>query len=451
MDAPRALTDQWRRLHPLSPLVRFGRLFVAVVVIAVPSLSTVQAGHGERLLSGLVWIALLAIGSLAGVIAWLVTRWRIDGGDLQIETGLIRRQSFRIPMARVQAVDVVAPLLARVLGLAEVRVVSAGRGTERGRLAYVSASEAPVLRAQLLALAHGLSRDTPEPLALPLFHVDNARLAAGLVLRAETMIPLLLAVIATVLLIAVPETGITVLSSTLVAIFAGVLAALRAFNDDFDLMVGEAGDGLRLDRGLLQRRHETIPYGRVQALRLVEPLLWRPFGWARLEVDIARQGDPRGEGHEARQVARTLVPVASRVAAVGLLQRVLPDAVVTPPLGARPPRRALPRAPFSYHFLAAWHDHDYICTRTGRVRSDTVVVPLDKIQSIRLNRGPLLRALRLASVHVDTAGHRWQASAVCRDEAEADRLLWSLAGLSGHARRRPRFAAGSKPIVNPIA
>lgn len=433
---PPLLADHWQRLHPLSPLVRFGRLFVAVVVIAVPSLGTVQRGHREQLFTLLLWAALLILGAAAGVIAWLVTRWRIDGADLQIETGLIRRQSIRIPLARVQAVDVVAPLLARLLGLAEVRVVSAGRGSEHGRLAYVTAAEAPVLRAQLLALAHGLSRETPQPPGIALFHLDNAQLAYGLLLRAPTLAPLSLAILAVVLTVIVPPAGITLASTTFTIVAAGVISSARAYNDDFDLLVSEAGDGLRLDRGLLQRRHETIPYGRIQALRLVEPLLWRPFGWARLEVDIARQGEPRREGRESQQIARTLVPVAPRVVVVGLLQRVMPDAVVTPPRGSRPPRRAVTRAPFAYHLLAAWHDQRYICARSGRVRAETVIVPLDKMQSIRLATGPLLRALRLASVHVDTAGHRWQASALCRDAGEADRLVWSLAGLAGHARRR---------------
>ena len=78
----------------------------------------------------------------------LATRWRIADGNLQIETGFIRRQSLRIPLARIQAVDVISPLSGRFLGLAEVRVVSAGRGAEHGRLAYLTAAQAPVVRAR---------------------------------------------------------------------------------------------------------------------------------------------------------------------------------------------------------------------------------------------------------------------------------------------------------------
>ena len=111
--------------------------------------------------SASIYAGLLILGGLGGFISWLVTRWRIAEGNLQIETGFIRRQSLRIPLARIQAVDVISPLSGRFLGLAEVRVVSAGRGAEHGRLAYLTAAQAPVVRARLLALAHGLEVAPP--------------------------------------------------------------------------------------------------------------------------------------------------------------------------------------------------------------------------------------------------------------------------------------------------
>lgn len=438
-------SGQWTRLHPLSPVVRFGRLFAAFAILTIPSLQSFQHGRRDQTLTLLVWGVLMVVGVASGIVSWAVTRWRVEASALQIETGLLRRQSIRIPLSRIQAVDVVSPLLARVLGLAEVRVVSAGRGAERGRLAYVTASQAPQLRAELLALAHGLAAETPEPPALPLFRVDNTQLVAGMLLRGGLLYSLLIGAAIfgasaglhdAALFGAAVTTGVTT-----------VLTVARVFNEEFDLHLSESGDGLRVDRGLMQRRHETIPYGRIQAVRLVEPLLWRPLGWARLEVDIARQNVPRREDQESHRVTRTLVPVGPRATVLGVLGRVMPAANVLPPRGSRPPRRALVRAPFSYHFLAAWHDSYYVCSRTGRVRAETVVVPVSKTQSIRLVTGPLQRKLRLASVHVDTAGHRWQARALFRDADEAAALFWSVAERARHARRRspapPRHLAPS--------
>ena len=426
----------WRRLHPLSPVVRFGRLFAALAVLTIPSLQTFQHGHRDESFTLSVWGALMVVGILAGVVSWAVTRWRVEGNALQIQTGLLRRQFISIPLVRIQAVDVVAPLVARVLGLAEVRVVSAGRGGERGRLAYVTAAEAPALRAELLALAHGLAAETPVPPALAVFRVDNTQLVASMFLRGSLLFPM--AVTAASLAAGIATHSPSLLGTGLSAGVTSVASLVRFFNEEFDLSLNEAGDGLRVDRGLLQRRHETIPYGRIQAVRILQPLLWRPFGWSRIEVDIARQGGVRREDQESRRVTRTLVPVAAHAAALAVAGRVLPGANLLPPEGSRPPRRAVVRAPLSYHFLAAWHDAYYACGRTGRVRAETVVVPVAKIQSIRLATGPVQRALGLASVHVDTAGQRWQAKALFRDPTEADAILWEFAELARQGRLRAR-------------
>jgi putative membrane protein len=435
-----AVGSDWRRLHPLSPVVRFGRIAVGLLVVAIPALEAsrgARPGGGSPIVGSLiVWAALVGLSALAGFVSWLVTRWRIGAADLQIETGVLRRQSIRIPLARVQAVDIVAPLAARILGLAEVRVVSAGRGGERGRLAYLTAAEAAATRARLLALAHGLAPETPEPVAQPLLSVVNPRLVVALSLRAGIALPVLLAVAAIVVLVVAPSAGAVVLSTTLPVLVTGVVTVARTFNEEFEFSVSEAGDGLRLDRGLLQRRHETIPFGRIQALRVVQPLLWRPAGWLRLEVDVARQHGLEQAREDPQRLARTLIPVAKREEVLALLARVFPEAGIDAPPQARPPRRAMIKAPLSYHFLAAWYGTRYVYARTGRVQEATVIAPLQKIQSVRLSSGPLLRRLRLANVHVDTAGQRWQAAMKCRDEQEANAWLWEISARARLARRR---------------
>ena len=431
----------WRRLHPLSPVVRFGRLLVAIVLIIVPSLEYARPrGDSGWLTPSLaVYLALLAAGSVAGVVSWLVTRWRIDGADLRIETGFIRRQSFRIPLARIQAVDIVAPLAARILGLAEVRVVSAGRGSEHGRLAYLTAAEAPIARAALLALAHGLAAETPEPLAVPLLKVSNVLLIPALSLRAAVSWPLTVAAGAIFVLVVSPSLGAALFGSGATLLLIGLLSVTRAYNEDFDFSISEAGDGVRLDRGLLQRRHETIPYGRIQAVRVLQPLLWRVFGWYRLEMDVARQHLSREGDPNAQQVARTLLPVASREQALWLLARVMPHAGADPPPGSKPPPRALVKAPLSLHFLRSWYGHRYVYARTGRLQAATMVVPMAKVQSVRFASGPVQRALRLATVHIDTAGRRWQASARCRDQAEAEAMLWEISDRARLARSQRAY------------
>src|SRR5262249_56287989 len=96
------------------------------------------------------------------VITGLGTRGRVDGVTLRRETGLLRRDSRQLPIARIQAVDLVRPFLARMLGLAELRVRLAGSGDADGRLAYLSEPAAETLRARLLA-AHPCPDPPPPP------------------------------------------------------------------------------------------------------------------------------------------------------------------------------------------------------------------------------------------------------------------------------------------------
>ena len=442
-----ALSGTWCRLHPLSPLARVGiTLGFVVAAVGIPTLSGGQVSSGGW--PDLIVVAAIAVlGIGASVVSWLVTRWRVVGDELQIDTGLIYRQSLRFPLRRVQAVDIVAPLTARLLGLAEVRIVSAGTGHhQHGRLAYLSNQDAAAVRAQLLALAHGLAAETPEPPALPLFRVDNGRLIAASVLRGAWLVVLVVVVVVAVLAIVSPtggggaarDSGAQLATSLISGIVTGVAAlgldSARSVNGDFDFTIGEAADGLRLHRGLLQKRHETIPYGRIQAVRLVQPLLWRPFGWARVELDVARQPEAHGQG-EARQLAHLLAPVATLDEARWLISRVAPGAPATLNRSGAPPLRAVARAPLSYHYLSVWHDERWLVTRTGRLRPATVIVPLEKVQSIRLCSGPVLRWLRLADLRVDTAGRRWVGEALCRDRAEAEALVDRLSELARRARQ----------------
>ncbi|HZS15527.1 MAG TPA: PH domain-containing protein [Candidatus Dormibacteraeota bacterium] len=434
---------QWRRLSPLSPVVRGGAALLGVLVV-LPNLvanGVDPRRAGDRIVAGIVAAALLCLSVVGAVVSWLVTRWRIAGGNLQIETGLVRRQSFRVPLTRIQAVDVVAPLTARLVGVAEVRIVSAGRGQDRARLAYVRSDEAHAIRSQLLALAHGLTAETPEPPAYPLLQVPGGRLAGSLALRSATLIPLLAVVGLLWATTASPGGAARALEfsfgSLVAALALHVVAVAQAFNADFDFRISEAPDGFRLDRGMLQTRHETIPFGRIQAVRLVEPLLWRPLGWCRLDVDVARQRVSRRADQGAHIVSRTLLPVAPREQVLWLLARVTPHAQPSPPPGSRVPRRAWVKAPLSRHLLAAWHDERYLCARTGRLTAATVVLPLAKLQSLRLSSGPLQRALGLATLRGVSAGQRWAALAHCRDAQEAGAWLWTLIDRARAARRAP--------------
>jgi putative membrane protein len=427
----------WQRLHPLSPLTRIGRLVPVIAITVVLALAH-QGGQDQSQVY--VLIAIGAFTPIFGFVNWLVTRWKIEGDTLRIETGLIRRDSKRLPLARIQAVDVVRPLLARLLGVSELRVRLAGSGSADGRLAYLSESTALDLRQRLLSRsptqAQAASPPESERAAAPehvMAEVATGRLLGSVLFSGITVVLVTIALVLAVLAVVAPRAaaGVGGFLAVYILRFAGGL--WRRLSNEFHFEAVEAPEGIRVRRGLLQTVSETIPYGRIQAVRKIEPLLWRPLGWCRLEVDIAggARKSQRGEGSGVARKA--LLPVGSETDAWHLVDRLIGGA--TPAMTA-PPRRARKKAPLSYHFLSAGHDDDHAVCVTGRLRRVTTWVPLEKAQSIRRVQGPVQRRLGLATVHVDAAGKATRAEFRDRSVAEADRLVEELADLSRVGRRQ---------------
>jgi putative membrane protein len=323
-----------------------------------------------------------------------------------------------------------------MLGLAEVRLVVAGRGSAHTRLAYLTEERAAEVRAQLLALAHGLEADTPEPAERPVVAVTGGRIVAAHLLAPGPLL-VLAVLLATVLLFTANPTAAAGLAGAALAFaFALVVATAHQVGSEWEFTLGQAPDGLRLRAGLLQHRSETIPVARVQAVRRVEPLLWRLKGWVRLEVDVARQHDRDSVENQSAATNRALLPVGEPEEADRLLSLVLPEAAVRAPAGSIAPGRARWRAPLLRHNLHAWYDGTYVVCAGGRLRRIVVVVPLEKVQSVRWSQGPLSRRLGLASVHIDTAGRHFTGDARFRDVEEARTWVAELPELARVRRER---------------
>ena len=442
---PVARDASWHRLHPLSPLIRAGRQMMSllVVLVGIAVLNQHQAGN---LVADLFLIVAALVG---GFVSWLVTRWQISDGVLRIDTGLLRRDSRRFPLSQVQAVDVVQSGLARLLGLAELQLRIAGGDSARGgRLACLKLADAEQLRKQLLALAAVPAGGVPPRATVPahdgqaapgpagrpavrtVFRVRTSRLPVAILLTRSGATGL---VVAVAIWLTAKFTGSAGVIAPFLPVAFGVAARLwRQFNGEYGTTVSLAQDGIRLRSGLVQTTAETFRPGRIQAVRLVEPLIWRALHWCRLEVDIAgarQRSEDRAEG----QRLRALIPVGSRAEAELLLAELLGS----PPLPSQPPpARARWKAPLSYHFLSWNGDDRYVVAARGRVCRQTTWVPLEKAQSIRWVQGPLQRRLGLATVHLDVAGKRVGVKVEDRDSAEALQILGTLPDLARAARSR---------------
>jgi putative membrane protein len=328
--------------------------------------------------------------------------------------------------------------------VAELRLRMAGASGATAGLAYVAERDVEPLRGELLALARGARRDdtvatqpAEQESVLAEEHVlatvATGRLVAAIVLESGWLILILAGLVA----------GFSVSPHTLARFLGGggfvwalslATVVWRRFNQQYRLTVAEGPDGLHVHGGLVALTAEVIRPGRVQAVRLVEPVLWRPLGWCRLEVDVAGRQRRKGEGEAQRGQLRALLPVGKRTLALELVDWLLPD---RPRELSRPPERVFWKSPFRYRALSWGRTETCVATTSGRLRRDTCWVPLEKVQSLRHVQGPVQRRLDLASVHVDTAGRAVHATLRDRDAAEAATALADLTDLARAARMRP--------------
>jgi putative membrane protein len=146
-----AVAEPRQRLHPLTPLLRGGRL--AVLAIAAISWQGYQNLGTQRWLFAIGAVAVMVL--IGSVVSWFVTGYHVVGRELRIYDGLLWRRTRAIPLERLQAVEIVRPLLARLFGLAELKLEVVGGEKTEAPLAFLPVDDASALRKRLLLIARG--------------------------------------------------------------------------------------------------------------------------------------------------------------------------------------------------------------------------------------------------------------------------------------------------------
>ncbi|WP_405586846.1 PH domain-containing protein [Streptomyces sp. NBC_01092] len=420
-----------RRLHPVTPLRRAWAPVAVLIGWAVHDPDQAQR-QLTRLTTTTLLIAvavLLPAAALYGFLTWWFTHFAVTDAELRIRTGLVFRRTAHIRLERIQAIDVTQPLLARVAGVAKLKLDVLGTG-KKDELAFLGAQEARALRAELLARAAGFAPETAHEIgeapSQQLLRVPPAVLATSLLLTGATWATLAAALVVPTVLWLITSSAWTVLATAIPLFGAAGASSVGRFVAEYDWTVGESQDGLRIDHGLLDRAHETVPPGRVQTVRIVEPLLWRRRGWVRVELDVAGSSNS------------LLLPVAPREVAESVVARVLPG--VTVPSRAslsRPPRRAARCVPLWWRGYGLAVTDGVFAARSGLFRRSLALVPHAKVQSVRLAQGPWERLWGVADVHVDTGANK-TVTARLRDVEEAAELLRGQAERSRTGRRDAR-------------
>ncbi|WP_106816319.1 PH domain-containing protein [Microbacterium timonense] len=483
---------EWHRLHPFTALLRGGLFLIVVIGIVLANLrdrlvfiflpwlapevgddvAEWETAGGDPvdfiIANNLVVVAGLAVlGVLIVLVAVFYTSWRfhtfrITDDDVEVRSGILFRTQRRAPLDRVQGVNLTRPMIARLLGMAKLEVVGAGADANV-KLEYLSTADAEAVRADILRLASGrrlaatggaaaagqrasgrvaaLGRtvgqgltgliEGPEAVVAEPESVVNipvGRLVASHVLSMST-IGLILAFVAIVIGV---SQGITWLLFGFVPTIIGFGAYwVRSIVRSLRYSIAPTPDGVRITFGLLTTITEIVPPGRVHAVEVTQPILWRPAGWWMVRINRLTG---RSATDSTTDQFTTVLPVgtASDVDRVlRLLQPSLPDAeralivdegMLGPSTGdtfTNSPRRAWWIRPLSYRRNGFRLTDEALLMRRGIVWRRLVMLPLARLQSFGLYQGPLDRATRVTNVraHVVTGPVSPFLAAVDRDTA----------------------------------
>jgi putative membrane protein len=431
----RPLEHDFQRVHPISPFLRVGVFILAGILATWRQV----VEDFEAWVLVLTLAAFLVVGLVYGVLSWWFTRFRIDSEELRIDSGVLMRRSRRISIERLQGVDVVQPFLARLFGMAELRFEVAGGSNTEAPLAYLRLAEAHRLRGVLLdrdteAPTRPAGASTPtmdgvvaeqpvdvraaQPAGTPgavvpgtashapatpryereIARVDPGWLVVGTLLSTEFIASLVFAFLAVVMSVLFGEIA------GLALVFPAVLGAgsvlVRGIVQQWGFVLSDVGSGWRLRSGLFDLRSQTVPLDRVQGIVLAEPLLWRPLGWVKVQVDVA--GYAGTNAPNGGPSTSTLLPVAPRPLALAVLARLVPGTHPTDVPQRQAPRQARWFRPVGWRYLGVGFADDVVVTTRGWVKRRTDIVPHHKTQSIRVSQGLLQRRLRVVDVTFQT-------------------------------------------------
>lgn len=403
------------RPHPLTPLIR-GWIVLLAAVIAFGR-DYLPIGREPQPLPPLEFL-LAAVGAVAlasgaaGYFSWRFTRFVIDAEVLRIDSGVLFRRSQRVAFDKVQSIDVVQPLAARLFGLAELQIDIGSH--ERPRVRYLTRTRAYALRDYLLARARGVQAQAEaatESTSLltdlgaqdeVLVQVPPQMLLLAAVTSHEFWSILIVGVAAAVVGIAFDHPWVMLLVavptvSTLIG-FVG-----RRVTGQFNYTLSRRAHGLRISRGLTSLSSQSLPPRRVQAVQISQSPVWRRLGLYRIDLEVIGWGQVT-DNEEKTGVSTILLPAGTIEQVRVALRAIWPRADFESVALHRPPARSRWLHPLAQPFLRWGHDDLLVVSRHGWLVRRWQLVPHARIQSVRIAQGIVSRRLGLANLEFHTAG-----------------------------------------------
>lgn len=454
------------RLHPFYLVTGIGS--------SLRQMLGAYAGIGYLAATGRLGTALYAAGALLLFMAvslylyWRRFEYRVGASEIRIDSGIFSRTHRSIPFDRIQDVDISQGPVARLLGLARVKLETGSAGgadKEEGVLQAIALERAEAIRAQVrthrTAPAEGpaAASAADEQERPPIYAMSMKRLLlAGVFSFSLALFGGLAGLSQTLGQVIgfdpfsrafwrgaaarggpfaeylMAHAAAAAIGGVLVLVLAGAATGVaRTMLRDYCFRLDRTERGLRRRRGLLTRTDVTLPLRRVQAALVVTGPVRERFGWKSLKLQSLAHDEGRESDHAVAPLAtdaevdavlaelgfRPLAPVSGwrgvskayvLTLAIGfapLLLLAAAQSIFMPLAGAGLAVALL--GGIATRWLA-WRrtayvlDGDRLVFRTGWWRRRTVILPKRRIQSIDVSESFVSRRFGIASLIFGVAG-----------------------------------------------
>ncbi|MBU9711330.1 PH domain-containing protein [Evansella tamaricis] len=348
--------NNWKRQHPTAIFIGFISNLKELIFTVIAVLIFGQSSQAGGTMFYTIFFSLILVVSLGnGIIKWVTFRYQLAEDELKIKQGLIFRKRRYIRKERIQSIDLNEKLLQRLFRLVEVRIETAGGGSEpEFRIVALKKQEALEIKNELLhknpAEKTSEMEETGESLPMEEKSVSKttsdqpyqwkltgfrlfitaitssgigiaATFVAAITSQVQQFIPdaFYEQFIGWLLHSSILFIGFWVVVILFIGWFITLISTLLKYGM---FQIEKQLDEIHITRGVLERRNLTLSATRITSVRIVQNILRQPFGFVSVYVESA------GGGRKEEDLSTILIPLCKRKEVTQILENVLPEYAV---------------------------------------------------------------------------------------------------------------------------
>ncbi len=366
--------DEKYKLHPIAAVINFVKgLKELILPFAIIILTNGFNFSSDRsiwisILPSIIMLIIMLLYLIAGILKWWTFVYWFEDNELRVEYGLFVKKKRYIPFERIQSFNHKEGIFHRIFGLVQVMVETAGGNNGKPEVVLTAITkdaanqiEAVTKKAKETFVENSEDEqttviETPSKIIHKMTPKDLVILATtsnsmGVVLagvvailsQASEFIPYekIYEELSSFVKFGVVVVSVSIIFAILVT---WAISVVITFINYYGFTVTEEEDRLIITRGLLEKKRVTIPFNRIQAIKIVENPFRQLFGLAGVVFESASGGF----GENDKKI--TVFPLISKKIMYSRLEELFPqfewDVNLT-----KPPKRA---KPFFYRLDFIW-------------------------------------------------------------------------------------------------